>query len=133
MTQTKRPPANPGRFNTLIGSTGNDTFVFVAGQADGDTVVDFDGLFGVGDSLKFVGYGAGATFTHNDATHWQVRSLATASSATWVRTVVTRLSDDPRCCWRAFQGSRKSASLDSSSGVRGEIPAFHRKRSASDV
>jgi len=32
-----------------------------------------------------------------------------------------------------FWRSRKSANLDASSGVRGEIPAFHRKRSASDV
>jgi hypothetical protein len=36
-------------------------------------------LFGVGDSLKFVGYGAGATFTHNDATHWQVNFNGGAS------------------------------------------------------
>jgi hypothetical protein len=26
----------------------------------------------VGDSLRFVGYGAGATFTQIDAAHWQV-------------------------------------------------------------
>ena len=25
-----------------------------------------------GDSLRFVGYGPGATFTNIDATHWQV-------------------------------------------------------------
>ena len=25
-----------------------------------------------GDSLQFVGYGPGATFTQNDATHWQI-------------------------------------------------------------
>jgi hypothetical protein len=47
--------------------------VFNVGQASGDTVVDFTGN-GVlaGDSLHFVGYGAGATFTQNDAKHWQV-------------------------------------------------------------
>jgi hypothetical protein len=35
--------------------------------------VDFagNGVAG-GDSLLFFGYGAGATFTQNDATHWQV-------------------------------------------------------------
>jgi Ca2+-binding RTX toxin-like protein len=58
----------------LIGGAGNDTFVFAAGQADGDIVVDFDdgGLFGTADTLKFIGYGAGATLSRNDATHWQV-------------------------------------------------------------
>jgi hypothetical protein len=29
--------------------------------------------------LKFVGYGAGATFTQNDATHWQVNYNAGAA------------------------------------------------------
>jgi type VI protein secretion system component Hcp/Ca2+-binding RTX toxin-like protein len=60
--------------DTLIGGAGNDTFVFAAGQANGDIVVDFDdgGLFGTADTLKFIGYGAGATLSRNDATHWQV-------------------------------------------------------------
>jgi Ca2+-binding RTX toxin-like protein len=60
--------------DTIIGGLGNDTFVFAAGQADGDTVVDFDdgGPFASADSLQFVGYGAGATFSQNDATHWQI-------------------------------------------------------------
>jgi Ca2+-binding RTX toxin-like protein len=57
----------------LMGNAGNDTFVFHMGQSNGDTVVDFAGNGGAaGDSLQFVGYGAGATFTQNDATHWQV-------------------------------------------------------------
>jgi len=55
----------------LTGAVGNDTFLFNVGQANGDTVVDFAGN-GAADSLQFVGYGAGATFTQNDATHWQV-------------------------------------------------------------
>ena len=42
--------------------------MFVVGQADGDTIVDF----GRRHSLLFVGYGAGATFTQNDATHWEI-------------------------------------------------------------
>jgi Ca2+-binding RTX toxin-like protein len=62
-----------GGADALTGDTGNDTFVFNVGQADGDTVVDFSGNgAAAGDSLRFVGYGAGATFTQNDATHWQV-------------------------------------------------------------
>jgi hypothetical protein len=47
--------------------------VFHAGEAAGDVVTDFAGNgAGVGDSLQFVGYGAGATFTNIDATRWQV-------------------------------------------------------------
>ena len=53
---------------------GNDTFVFNAGEGDGDTIVDFagNGAAAAGDSLQFIGYGPGATFTNIDATHWQV-------------------------------------------------------------
>src|SRR5262245_26162358 len=59
--------------DSLTGGGGNDVFVFAAGEADGDTVVDFAGNgAGAGDWLLFVGYGSGATFTQNDATHWQV-------------------------------------------------------------
>jgi Ca2+-binding RTX toxin-like protein len=59
--------------DVLMGNAGNDTFVFNVGQAGGDTVVDFAGNgAAAGDSLHFVGYGADATFTQNDATHWQV-------------------------------------------------------------
>jgi len=36
-------------------------------------VADFAGNgAAAGDSLQFVGYGAGATFTQMNATHWQV-------------------------------------------------------------
>jgi Ca2+-binding RTX toxin-like protein len=59
--------------DVLVGHAGNDTFVFNVGQANGDTVFDFDGQGAdTGDSLRFVGYGPGATFTQNDATHWQI-------------------------------------------------------------
>ena len=44
--------------DVLTGNAGNDTFVFHAGQASGDTVVDFVGNgAAVGDSLSFVGFG----------------------------------------------------------------------------
>jgi Ca2+-binding RTX toxin-like protein len=57
----------------LVGNAGNDVLVFNLGQADGDRVVDFAGNgAAAGDSLQFVGYGPGATFTNIDATHWQV-------------------------------------------------------------
>jgi Ca2+-binding RTX toxin-like protein len=59
--------------DVMAGGAGNDTFVFNVGQGNGDTVVDFAGnAAAAGDALQFVGYGAGATFTNIDATHWQV-------------------------------------------------------------
>jgi hypothetical protein len=66
--------------DTLIGGGGNDIFVFRPGEANGDHVLDFNGFGGAaGDSLRFVGYGAGATFTQIDATHWQVNYNGGAS------------------------------------------------------
>ena len=59
--------------DTLMGGADNDIFVFNVGEAAGDAVVDFAGNgSGLGDSLLFVGYGSGATFTSIDPTHWQV-------------------------------------------------------------
>jgi Ca2+-binding RTX toxin-like protein len=66
--------------DVLTGGAGNDTFVFHAGQANGDTVVDFAGNgAAAGDALRFFGYGTGATFTNVDATHWQVNYNGGAS------------------------------------------------------
>ncbi len=62
----------------LIGGLDSDDFVFHAGQADGDVIVDFIGNgASVGDELIFRGYGTaaqGATFVQLDATHWQINS-----------------------------------------------------------
>ncbi|HEX8513232.1 MAG TPA: calcium-binding protein, partial [Allosphingosinicella sp.] len=62
----------------LYGGDGNDTFVFQAGQTNGDSILDFSGNgAGAGDSLVFEGFGtaaAGASFVQLDATHWQVNS-----------------------------------------------------------
>ena len=58
---------------TLTGAGGNDTFVFIPHTANGTTVTDFAGNgTAAGDVLEFAAYGAGATFTSIDATHWQV-------------------------------------------------------------
>src|SRR5262249_16217482 len=65
------PLDGQGGADTLTGGAGNDTFAFHAGQANGDTVVDFVGNgAAAGDSLQFVGYGPLATFSNIDATHW---------------------------------------------------------------
>ena len=49
--------------------------MFRRGQAAGDTVIDFAGNgAAAGDTLQFIGYGPGASFTQIDATHWQINS-----------------------------------------------------------
>jgi serralysin len=65
--------------DVLQGNAGNDTFVFRAGEADGDAVVDFTGNgASAGDLLTFVGFGTvaqGATFTQIGTTNqWQIHS-----------------------------------------------------------
>ena len=57
----------------LTGNGGDDTFVFTAGQADGDTVVDFV----AGDTLQFFGFGAG-TFTQISTDQWEITSAIDA-------------------------------------------------------
>jgi hypothetical protein len=62
-----------------MGDTGNDTFLFTAGQANGDTVVDFAGNgAAAGDSFTFAGFGTaaqGATFTQIIAPNqWVIHS-----------------------------------------------------------
>ena len=68
-----------GAADVLTGNAGNDVFVFRAGQANGDTVIDFAGSGpAAGDSLQFTGFGTtaqGATFTRIGMTNqWQVHS-----------------------------------------------------------
>lgn len=59
--------------DTFTGGKGADVFLFHAGEADGDTVTDFQGRHAdKGDALVFEGYGAGATFTQIDAHHWAI-------------------------------------------------------------
>jgi Ca2+-binding RTX toxin-like protein len=67
-----------GGLDQLTGDGGYDTFVFAAGEADGDEVLDFSGNGALaGDSFRFVGFGTaagGATFTQIGATQWQIHS-----------------------------------------------------------
>jgi Ca2+-binding RTX toxin-like protein len=65
--------------DVLTGGAGNDTFLFRAGQANNDTVVDFIGNgAAAGDALQFSGFGTaaqGATFTQIGASNqWQIHS-----------------------------------------------------------
>jgi Ca2+-binding RTX toxin-like protein len=53
-----------GGADVLTGNSGNDTFVFQRGEANGDTVSDFQGAGATGgDRLSFMGYGANAWLT----------------------------------------------------------------------
>jgi Ca2+-binding RTX toxin-like protein len=62
-----------GGADTMTGDAGNDAFIFNVGEANGDTITDFDGHgAAAGDVMQFIGYGPGATLTQNDATHWQI-------------------------------------------------------------
>ena len=78
--QRRRQHLNGGAgADVLMGNAGNDTFVFNAGQANGDTIIDFAGNgAGAGDTLSFVGFGTagdGATFTQIGATNeWTIHS-----------------------------------------------------------
>jgi len=67
----------------FTGGLGGDSFTFVAGDAQGDTIIGFSGAGGQGDSLSFQGYGSGAMFTQINATQWQVSNAA----ATIVETI----------------------------------------------
>jgi Ca2+-binding RTX toxin-like protein len=62
----------------LWGDAGSDQFIFKAGEADGDSVMDFVGNGSrTGDLLMFSGYGDvqdGASFTRLDASHYQIHS-----------------------------------------------------------
>ena len=60
--------------DTLLGGTGDDVFVLVAGQADGDRIVDFAGAGAAGgDSLRFEGFGANASFAHVGSGLYEIR------------------------------------------------------------
>jgi Ca2+-binding RTX toxin-like protein len=73
-----------GGSDALSGLGGNDTFIFQAGQANGDVVYEFAGNgAAVGDKLRFEGYGTlaeGATFHQLTATVWQITSADGAIS-----------------------------------------------------
>jgi Ca2+-binding RTX toxin-like protein len=59
--------------DVLEGGLGNDTFVFNAGQANGDTITDFNGNgAAAGDQIQFVGYGPDVLFYNINATQWQL-------------------------------------------------------------
>jgi hypothetical protein len=80
ISAARRPAGRARPYLGRTGGAGNDIFVFHVGEASGDTVLDFAGNgVAAGDSLQFVGYGAGATFTNIEAAHWQVNDNGSAS------------------------------------------------------
>jgi len=75
--------------DSLQGSSGNDLFVFHLGEANGDEITGFTGNgASAGDSLQFVGYGAGATLS-NAGDQWTI--TYTGGSETFEITGVTSL------------------------------------------
>jgi hypothetical protein len=60
-----------GGADTLSGGKGHDLFVFHAGEADGDLILDFHNKGFSSDQLEFSGFGQG-TFTQIDSTHWAI-------------------------------------------------------------
>ncbi len=57
----------------VAGTDGDDIFVFRAGETDGDMLLDFNGFAeGGGDTIRFEGFGADATFSKIDDTQWKV-------------------------------------------------------------
>jgi Ca2+-binding RTX toxin-like protein len=67
-----------GNADQINGLGGNDTFVFLATEASGDTIYEFEGNGAAdGDLLVFSGYGTaaqGATFVHLTGDTWQITS-----------------------------------------------------------
>ena len=62
-----------GGADVLAGNGGLDTFIFRAGEMNGDTITDFTGNgSGAGDRLEFHDFGAGASLAQVSATEWQV-------------------------------------------------------------
>jgi Ca2+-binding RTX toxin-like protein len=59
--------------DTLSGGAGNDVFILKAGQANGDVITDFTGNgSSAGDTMRFEGYGTGATLTNVSGNQWRV-------------------------------------------------------------
>ncbi len=62
-----------GGGDTLGGGAGNDVFILKAGEANGDAISDFTGNgSSSGDTIRFEGYGTGATLTNISGNQWQV-------------------------------------------------------------
>jgi Ca2+-binding RTX toxin-like protein len=60
-----------GGADRLTGGNGHDTFVFKAGEANGDVITDFHNRGPSSDHLEFSGFGQGA-LTQVDSTHYAI-------------------------------------------------------------
>jgi hypothetical protein len=67
-----------GSADMLTGNAGNDAFVFHAGEANGDAVLDFS----AGDVLVFYGFGEGTLARVGTTNQWQITSAIDAHAET---------------------------------------------------
>lgn len=69
--------------DVLTGGSSNDTFVFAKGEADGDSVTDYNGNgAAAGDSIRLTGWGAGTTMVKGSGSFWVITDGIDHSVAT---------------------------------------------------
>jgi Ca2+-binding RTX toxin-like protein len=74
--------------DTLTGGGGNDVFVVKAGEANGDVIADFTGNgASSGDTIRFEGYGDGASLQHVSGNQWRVVGGSAVDTVTIVGAV----------------------------------------------
>ena len=62
--------------DALFGGGESDVFILRRGETAGDTIVDFSGAEGDGDTIRFEGFGPGASLNRIDGDTWAVASRA---------------------------------------------------------
>lgn len=83
-----------GLADHLWGEGGTDIFTYIPGQANGDVIHDFSGAgIAGGDTLRFTGFGVGATLSYNSDTQlWTAASADNSISESFTIVGVTYLS-----------------------------------------
>ncbi|WP_166430443.1 right-handed parallel beta-helix repeat-containing protein [Polymorphobacter arshaanensis] len=78
----------------LTGGAGNDIFVFVKGEASGDSISDFTGnCAAAGDLIRLIGWGAGTKMVQGTGSNWIITDGIDHSTATIAITGAVHASD----------------------------------------